>query len=130
MIHSQTYFLLDGQVLTLRQWPTTTAPRKLTDGPPKHILRLPFEEESVVEVEPIPGLPDSWRQLGIQGAPPRPNDSILEWEIPLRVIDLPLESAIQRGRWLVQTIIGLLWIVRAFDTLPIWKLAPEHSTCP
>lgn len=128
MIHNQTYYFLDGQVLEVHQWPRTITSRKPKVSP-KHIFCHPFTLDAI-EVEPIAGLPDSWRELGLQGSPPVPGDTIVDWEITLNVIDLPLESAMQRGKWLVDTIIGLLWITRAFDTLPIWKLAPEHSTCP
>lgn len=132
MTCSQTYYLLDGQVLVLNRWPRTVTSQK-GKAPPKRLLQLTDQE---VEVEPIAGLPDCWRETGLQGKPPAPEDMITGWEtplavidLPLAVIDLPLESAIRKGKWLVDTIIGLLWIVRAFDTLPIWKLAPENSEC-
>lgn len=128
MILAQTYYFLDGQVLQIGQWPRTVTSRK-PDVPPKHIFRHPFTERQI-EVEPIAGLPDCWRELGLQGNPPAPNDLIVNEEIPLHVIDLPLESAMQKGKWLVETINGLIWIIRAFDTLPIWKLASENASCP
>ncbi len=129
-IRIQTYCFQDGRILQIGQRPRTITSRK-PDVPPKHILRNPEAKEGEspdIEVEPIAGLADSWREVGLQGRPPAPNDMIVGYETALKVIDLPLESAMQRGKWLVDTLIGLIWIVRAFGTVPIWKPAPEHTT--